>query len=373
MQKQYQFSSEQLETQIPHLQEKGITEFSLHDEKIAVNKKRIIQLIDLFAEYAPELYVSFLIDASVVDKELVSAAEKIFCSFDIPLKASEKGGKLLFDKKFYGNKARLLNDSGLVFGFQLTYADVPGDSLKNFMERMDFAVQQYPNHLDFPQTENADLAATAKVSGLFSAQDIRYARDLSFACRSFYSAGRAVPWMLSVLKPLKIYPSRFFADFSEWQRCNNCDFKSGFNPEAADHKEIDRSRGADGSQPFSAERTADNRRVHKAVKLLELYECLNSMKHKEIEKMQLLFLEQKCEEKNCSDLFPLVQDIVKINGAMSRLAGEGKEEVIKTSYNPEDLLGPESMDLVSFSENVCMEECSVKIFAGEYGPDFAIL
>lgn len=329
MQKQYQFSSEQLETQIPHLQEKGITEFSLHDEKIAVNKKRIIQLIDLFAEYAPELYVSFLIDASVVDKELVSAAEKIFCSFDIPLKASEKGGKLLFDKKFYGNKARLLNDSGLVFGFQLTYADVPGDSLKNFMERMDFAVQQYPNHLDFPQTENADLAATAKVSGLFSAQDIRYARDLSFACRSFYSAGRAVPWMLSVLKPLKIYPSRFFADFSEWQRCNNCDFKSGFNPEAADHKEI--------------------------------------------EKMQLLFLEQKCEEKNCSDLFPLVQDIVKINGAMSRLAGEGKEEVIKTSYNPEDLLGPESMDLVSFSENVCMEECSVKIFAGEYGPDFAIL
>ena len=329
MQKQYQFSSEQLESQIPHLQEKGITEFSLHDEKIAVNKKRIISLIDLFAEYAPDIYVSFLIDASVVDKELVSAAEKIFCSFDIPLKASEKGGKLLFDKKFYGNKARLLNDSGLVFGFQLTYADVPGDSLKNFMERMDFAVQQYPNHLDFPQTENADLAATAKVSGLFSAQDIRYARDLSFACRSFYSAGRAVPWMLSVLKPLKIYPSRFFADFSEWQRCNNCDFKSGFNPEAADHKEI--------------------------------------------EKMQLLFLEQKYEEKNCSDLFPLVQDIVKINGAMSRLAGEGKEEVIKTSYNPEDLLGPESMDLVSFSENVCMEECSVKIFAGQYGPDFAIL
>ncbi len=329
MQKQYQFSSEQLESQIPHLQEKGITEFSVHDEKIAVNKKRIIQLIDLFAEYAPELYVSFLIDASVVDKELVSAAEKIFCSFDIPLKATEKGGKLLFDKKFYSNKSRLLNDSGLIFGFQLSYADLPGDSLKNFMERMDFAIQQYPNHLDFPQTENADLAATAKVSGLFSAQDIRYARDLSFACRTFYSAGRAVPWMLSVLKPLKIYPSRFFADFSEWQRCNNCDFKSGFNPEAADHKEI--------------------------------------------EKMQLLFLEQKYEEKKCSDLFPIVQDIVKINGAMSRLSGEGSEEIIATSYNPEDLLSPESMDLVSFSENVCMEECSVKIFAGQYGPDFALL
>ena len=329
MQNQYQFSSEQLESQIPHLQEKGITEFSVHDEKIAVNKKRIIELIDLFAEYAPDIYVSFLIDASVVDKELVSAAEKIFCSFDIPLKVSQKGEKLLFDKKFYSNKSRLLNESGLIFGFQLTYADTQGDSLKNFMERMDFAVQQYPNHIDFPQTENADLAATAKVSGLFSAKDIRYARDISFACRTFYSAGRAVPWMLSVLKPLKIYPSRFFADFSEWQRCNNCDFKSGFNPESASHKEI--------------------------------------------EKMQLLFLDEKYEEKKCSDLLPVVHDIVKINGAMSRLSGEGTEEIITTSYNPEDLLSPESMDLIAFSENVCMEECSVKIFAGEYGPDFAVL
>ena len=42
------------------------SKFSVHDEKIAVNKKRIIQLIDLFAEYAPELYVSFLIDLNIL-------------------------------------------------------------------------------------------------------------------------------------------------------------------------------------------------------------------------------------------------------------------------------------------------------------------
>jgi len=329
MQKHYQFSSEQLESQIPHLKEKGITEFSLHDEKLAANKKRIINLIDLFAEYAPDIYVSFLIEASIIDKEFISSAQKIFSSFDIPLRGEEKGEKLLFDKKFYSSKARLLNDAGIVFGFQLSYADLPGDSLKLFMERMDFALQQYPNHIDFPQTENLENAASAKVSGHFSAQDIRYARDLAFSCRTFYTAGRAVPWMLSLLKPLRIYPSKFFADFSEWQRCNNCDFKSGFNPETASHKEI--------------------------------------------EKMQLLFLEQKFEEKACSDLLPLVKDIVKINGAMARLAGEGSEEIIKTSYLPEDLLSPESLDLKSFYENVCMEECRVKIFAGEYGPDFMVL
>jgi len=58
---------------------------------------------------------------------------------------------------------------------------------------------------------------------------------------------------------------------------------------------------------------------------------------------------------------------------MARLSGEGSEEIIKTSYTPEDLLSPESLDLKAFSENVCMEECSVKIFAGEYGPDFMVL
>ena len=110
-----------------------------------------------------------------------------------------------------------MNEAGLVFGFHLTYATVPGDSQKLFMERLDFAVQQYPNHIDFPQTENGadgDSLYEAKVTGTFSANDIRYCRDTAFACRTFYTAGRAVPWFLSILKPLRIYPSRFFSDFA---------------------------------------------------------------------------------------------------------------------------------------------------------------
>ena len=332
--KEYKFKAEELEAQILHLTEKGITELSVTDEKTARDKKRLLRLMKLVSQYAPGVFVSFLTDASVIDRELISAAGDIFCSFDIPLECSQKGGKLLFDKKFYANKARLLNEAGLVFGVQLTYATVPGDSLKLFMERLDFAVQQYPNHIDFPQTESditgEDFASAfePKVSGTFSAADIRYCRDAAFACRTFYTSGRAVPWFLSVLKPLRIYPSRFFADFAEWQRVNNCSYKSGFNPESENHKSI--------------------------------------------EKMQLLFLDEKYEEKHCHNLITLVHDIVAINGAMSRLAGEGEESVITTSYNPDDLLGPEAMDLISFAEDVCMEHCKVKIFSnGEY-PDYAV-
>ena len=325
----YKFTSSELEAQIATLTQKGITEFSIHDSDVAKDKRRVLKLINLIAQYAPDVFVSIYIEAQTVDREVAAAATQIFCSFDIPLRVASKGGKLLFDKKFYSNKARLLNDYGLVFGFDMTYAEEGGDSLKQFLDRLDFAIQQYPNHIDFPQTMNVDEEKTAHVTGIFSAQDIRYARDLAFSCRTFYSSGRAVPWFLSVLKPLRIYASRFFADFAEWQRCNNCDYKSGFVPEAE--------------------------------------------KHLALEKMQLLFLEQKYEEKNQHELIPLVKDIVVLNGAMSRLAGEGEESTIVTSYNPDDLLSEEAMNLTAFCENVCMEECRVYIFAGEEGPEFEVI
>lgn len=324
----------ELEKKIGTFASKGITEYTISDAELSKNKKALLKVLNLFNQKAPDLYLNILIDAHVIDKEIALAASNLFCSIDVPLECENKGGKLLFDKKFYAGKAAVLNNYGLVFGFYLTYAVNEGDSLKAFMDRLDFAVNQYPNHIDFPQTEDFALKDEKSelqpaVTGLFSAKDIRYARDVSFACRTFYTEGRAVPWFLSVLKPLRIYPSRFFADFAEWQRCNNCDFKSGFVPEKENHKAI--------------------------------------------EKMQLLFLEEKYEEKKSVELLTLVKDLVSFNGAMSRLAGENEECVIETSYNPDDLLSEEVYDLASFCENVCMLNCKVKIFAGEEGPDYSVI
>ena len=152
---------------------------------------------------------------------------------------------------------------------------------------------------------------------------------MAFACNTFYTYGRAVPWFLTVLAPLKVNSSRFFADFAEWQRCNNCGMASSFDASAVPQTEIER--------------------------------------------MQLLFLELKYEEKNKSSLFPVVNDIVRLNGAISRLAGEGTESVVETMYNPDDLLGPGSRNLASFSDTVCMEKCRVQIFVGEDGPDYRVL
>ena len=316
MNKEYKFTSAEFESQIPTFKQKGITEFAIHDSALANDKQKILKIIKLIEKNVPDVFVSILINASTLDREIISAAQNIFCSFDIPLECSEKGGKLLFDKKFYANKARLLNEAGLVFGFHLTYAASAGDSLKLFSERLDFALLQYPNHIEFPQIMNAELEPP-KVTGTFSAQDIRWCRDTAFACRTFYTAGRAVPWFLSILKPLRIYPSRFFADFAEWQRCNNCDFKSGFVPEGESHESI--------------------------------------------EKMQLLFLQEKYEEKNQHALFEIAADIVRLNGAISRLEKEGDSAEIDLSYSADELLSPDVFDLNAFAENVCMEPSHLKL------------
>ncbi|MDE5899127.1 MAG: hypothetical protein K2H09_07705 [Treponemataceae bacterium] len=332
------FSAAELESAPKACAAQGLSELAVHDDAFSADRGKILRLLQNAERDAPGLFVSLTVQPELIDAELCRAAARIPCSLDIPLRLRAAVGghgknsgaaPPLFDKKRYSGKAARLNAAELVFGVQLFYADTPGDSLKLFRDRLDFSAAQHPNHIDFPQTENQETAQTARASATFSGADVRTARNLAFACRTFYSAGRAVPWFLSVLKPLKMPPSAFFSDFSEWQRCSSCGFRSGFVPETAPHAEI--------------------------------------------EKMQLLFLAMKYEEKRLSELLPAVNDIVRLNGAFSRLVGENQESVLETSYHPDDLLSPEAADPASFHEDVCLEQCRVRIFAGSDGPDYEIL
>jgi hypothetical protein len=336
--KEYEFNAEEIESKLTEFASMGITELSVHDELLANDRGRVLRLMKSVQKNYPDLLLTMRIEAPVFDRDVCRLAAEINCTIDMPFHPVSNDGKTcMLDKKMYAGRAGMMNDAGLVFGFIMDYASVPGDSLKFFRDRLDFALSLYPNHIDFPETENAEKMSSteefpvqvAKATAFFAAQDIRYARDISFACRTFYSAGRAVPWFLPVIRPLKIPASSFFSDFAEWQRGSNCDYRSGFMPEHVNHSEI--------------------------------------------EKMQLLFLGAKYDEKGKSELIPVVQDIVRLNGAFSRLTGENEESVVTTSYNPDDLLGPESSDILSFAEDVCMEECHVKVFFTPDGPDYKII
>lgn len=333
MSTEYTFNADELESSLKECGKKGITELAVHDLQLAKDKARLLKFLSAAEKDAPTLFISLKVLPAVIDAELCRKASGVSCSLEIPctaeMRKSSGGSELLvFDKKFYAKKCALLNDAGLVFGLELFYADNAFDTLKSFKERIDFVCAQYPNHIDFPQTESG-AEGSAKATGVFSGADIRFARDIAFACRTFYSAGRAVTWFNAVLKPLRLSPAQFFADFAEWQRVNNCDYKSGFVPESAPHEEI--------------------------------------------EKMQLLFLSLKYEEKKLSSVFPVVEDVVRLNGAVSRVVAEGMQSVIETRYHPDDLFGPESFDLEAFAENVCMEECSVTVFLKDGDVDYTVL
>ncbi len=337
-------SSADLVASLSTLASQGITELAVHDEALTAHKGKLLHFLHEAARRAPDIFYSITLDAAMLDMDVAKAASALYCSLELPLSAASKGGAYLFDKKFYARRATMLNNLGLVFGFSVLFASEKADSLKLFRDRLDFALSLYPNHVDFPQLETRDSLATATQaaailpphpSATFSTQDIRRAGEIAFACTVFYSLGRAVPWFLSVLAPLKMSASRFFEDFAEWQRINSCGY------------------GSDWHNKLSTQ--ADRM-------------------HHEIETMQLTFLRFKYEEKGKAPLFAAVTDIIHLNGAMARCMGEGEEETVVLQYNPEDILSPIATDIARFTDSVCMEDCRVQIYFDEdTGVDWKLL
>ena len=330
----FKFNSSNLESSLSSFKQRGITEFTLQDEAILGHKGKLLHFLQVFREKAGDVFLTLPVSASVLDMDVCKACAELYCTLEIPFSGLSKGGSYLFDKKFFSRRSDMLNTLGLVFGFDMNFACDAGDSVKSFRDRLDFALSLYPNHIDFPQLELAGISGGVdkssikmpKPSATFSTQDIKNCRETAFAVSSFYSYGRAVTWFLAVLSPLKMTPSKFFQDFAEWQKINNCSLESGWKPENA--------------------------------------------KHTEIEKMQLAFLKFKYEEKNKPQLFEVVENVVRLNGAIARCYGEGENSKIELSYNPDELLSGAAMDIPSFFDNSFIVNSSVKIFMGEDGVEW---
>lgn len=329
---EYNFSHENLESELKTFSQKKIKQLYVHDKKIATDKKSLIHFLECASRDIQDVYINLKVFPDVIDNQVLSLLQNFFCSLEIPFTENQNTKKdkniFLFDKKLYSKKATLLNDVGIVFGFDIDFALSNCDSFKQFRDRFDFAFTLYPNHINFSQLQN-DFELKEKCTGTYSSQDIEYSKKIATSSVLFYTNGRAVPWFNLVLAPLKINPSKFFSDFAEWCECNNVS--------------------------------------------LDNFEKIQMLPQKEIEKMQLHFLKIKFEEKNKTHLFQVVKDIVKLYGAFSRVDFENEETVLKLSYNPDDLLSPATLNLLGFAENVCMEECSIKVFAGTQSPEYKFI
>lgn len=312
---EYHFSSQELENGLGTFSAKGITSVSVRDESITANKDRFLRFVKAVQKKESSVLFDFFLDYTFIDKDIISALSSIYSSILLC--------PVTTDKKGFTKKVMPLNDAGLLFGFEIILNTTTNcSSLKIFRELLDFSISLYPNHIFF---DDSSLSQTA----LLSKNDIASIRRAVFACDTFYSSGRAVPWFSAVLFPLKIKPSFFFLDFAEWQECNNCSFSDGFNPDNAEHYDI--------------------------------------------ETMQTVFLKLKYEEKKLMHVYTAAADLVKMHGAFSRAVTTGKKTQTDLSYHPDDILSPCAMDLVRFCEEVCMEPSRVEVFLTDEGPDYTVI
>ena len=283
-----------------------------------------LHFLNLIAKKTPNTFYYFEARAEFIDKELARAFTKFPCAVQIGLQSSDENVLKLVNRNFDKNKflkgINHLNQEGVIFGFDVIYG-LPGESLQGFKKGIDFALSLYPNNLELfclsvlPGTDLADRADDLHLNyqkeppyhvintNLFSEKDMKIAKEISTACTFFYNQGRAVAWFNSVCKVLKVKPSAFFENFAKYILDNSiqtdCDFS-----------------------------------------------------HKQIEKIQLEFVKKQFEQKNLKKYILLSQDLIVLNGALSRTTDTGIFETVNLNYPAEYLLSPYASDFDFFIKNV---------------------
>jgi radical SAM superfamily enzyme YgiQ (UPF0313 family) len=343
------FPMERIEKELTLFAQKKVTQVFVLDPTYNADKKRALDMIRLIARKAPDMFCCFEARAELIDRELARAFTTIPCSLQIGLQSSDEQVLALvhrqLDKKLFVRNISYLNNAGVVFGFDLIYG-LPGDSLSGFCASIDFAAELYPNNLELfclsvlPGTDLYERVDELHITGehkppyhvlytdRFSPSDIEQAAELSRACSIFYNQGRAVPWFLTICRPLRIKPSAFFTLFAQYLIIPG------------------KNNGK--------------------------FDCA-CMDHRSIEKIQTAFVNKLFTEKNRSYQVNAVDDVIMLNGALSRSLDTGTQEKIRLHYYADDILSPAASDLDYFVKNVHPRPCTAETFRTKDGSDWRVV
>ena len=363
---------ERIEKELKLFAEKDVPQVFVLDPTYNANKERALSLLKMMAKITPNTFYYFEARAEFIDRQIAKAFTKLPCAVQFGLQSSDeevlKKVNRSFNKAQFVKNINILNQEGVIFGFDLIYG-LPGDNLSGFCNSIDFALNLMPNNLELfclSVLPGTDLFDVAKGYGLvfqeeapyhvietpgFSKADMGSASKIAAACNVFYNQGRAVPWFTSLMKALQIKPSKFFKDFIAWYESKKCDFapKNG-----------------------------------KKLSIEEL--SLACVSHKEVEKLQLDFLRDyldggfsfgKVDENSSVKssgktgkkqyLLPTVENLIRFNGAISRVTADGTKEKLSLAFHPDDLASPYAADMVFFAKNCGRFSCDVAIEMGSQG------
>ncbi len=341
------FSDERLCSELDYFAEKKIPQIFVLDPTYNADKKRAMKILDLIRKKTPDTFYYFEARAEFIDREFARAFSGINCCLQFGLQSSSekvlKNVNRSFNKKKFEQNIGILNENGIVFGFDLIYG-LPGDTIEGFKESIDFAMSLYPNNLELfclsvlPGTALHDDAEKFHLnhmdeapynlisSDTFSEKDMEKARKISEAVNVFYTKGRAVPYFNAVIHPLAMKPSHFFEELSRY---------------------------------IEETHFAQNKNEN----------CISS----KIQKLQLEFVKNLYFKKNLRKEYDVARDLIVLNNALSEFTASGRESTVELAYHPDDIMTEYAMDIGFFTANCGKQKNRTKIFGSEYGADWKIL
>jgi len=236
-----QIALERLRKELDLFEEKKVTHIFVLDPTFNCDLKRAKQILRMIHETAPLIHFTFEIRTEFIDREIAGLFAGLHCSLQVGLQSAHPEVlahvNRTIDPVKFAKKISMLNDASAIFGLDLIYG-LPGDTPAGFKASLDYALRLQPNHLDiFPlavipgtalydQAESfslnclADAPYTLISSPGFSEAGMAEAERLKNACEIFYNRGGAAGWMFMALETLEMRPSDFLADFAAYLSSN---------------------------------------------------------------------------------------------------------------------------------------------------------
>jgi len=228
------FPLKRIEAELKWFAANRVSQVFVLDSTFNSDRERAVRILRLIKRIAPHIHFHFEVRSEFIDRQQAELFASITCSLQIGLQSADpvvlKNSGRNFNRADFTSKVAILNETGAVFGFDLIYG-LPGDTLDGFRNSVDFALGLYPNHLDIfplallPGTRLAARSDELKLkhdpappyiltsSPTFPEEDMAVAAGLAAGCDIFYSRGKAVPWFMSMLHPLRMKASIFLESF----------------------------------------------------------------------------------------------------------------------------------------------------------------
>jgi len=337
-----QYSLERIQKELELFEEKKVNQIFVLDPTFNCDMKRAKKILRMILKTAPLIHYTFEIRTEFIDHEIAGLFAGLHCSLQVGLQSAHPEVLANINRKIdtvkFAEKISLLNQAGAIFGLDLIYG-LPGDTPAEFKESLNYALGLQPNHLDIfplaviPGTALYDNAESFSLNCLkdapytlisspgFSESEMDQAESLKNACEIFYNRGGATGWMFMALETLDIDPADFLSDFA----------------------------------------------VH-------LSSCEQPLKltKEEITVMQASFVKEQFIRHNKKNLFPVMEDIIKIHSALNSSLYAGPLVTAGESrFNDETVFGlsPGTISLslkYDFNELMTVGELTFEEFLDHY-------